>query len=310
MERCSEICKEHGSLFFDVDYPPGPSLAGPFSGTHGPKPPYNFANLRCFLRFGHVNPAPTCVFSRDSGLSVGETVVQLDTMCGNSEILAALGAIAGLYNGEYIKTLINPSDALSPVGLYSIKIRVNCEKPPGSGIREMVDAWIILDDFVPCDESGCMIFASSNQQRTQCAWASLFEKAMTKLFGQSRGGYRETAHSPEYAGRLMELLTGVECQEYDVAKSKDWAKLLKLLANGQDCRIGAATVTKKDLRKSKAHGIVTGVGVHGYTVLKTLEIKTKFKTPHRLLRLRNTCKQYCADTRITSRVHLVLLVLM
>jgi hypothetical protein len=288
VERCSEICKEHGSMFFDVDYPPGPQLAGPFAGTHGLKAPYNFANLRCFLRFGNANPPPTCVFDTASGHSILETVVQVDTMCGNSEILCALGAISGLYNGQYITSLINPSKELSPYGLYSLKIRLMCENPQNEGKREMVDAWIMLDDFVPCDESGCMIFASSHKHHSPSAWACLFEKAMTKLFGQERGGYRETAHSPEYAGRLLELLTGVACKEYDVMKQKDWTKLHKLLTIGQDCRIGAATVTKRELRKSKAQGIVTGVGVHGYTVMKTIEIKSKFKKPHKLLRLRNT----------------------
>lgn len=307
VERCNEICKEHGSLFFDIDYPAGPHMAGPFAGTHGSKPPYNFANLRCFLRFGNANPPPTCVFDSVAGHAISDTIVQVDTMCGNSEILAALGAISGLYNGEFITTLITPSKELSPFGLYSLKIKLMCDNPAKGGLREMVDTWILIDDFVPCDESGCMIFASSHKHHAQSAWACLFEKAMTKLFGQDRGGYRETAHSPEYAGRLMELLTGVECKEYDVVKTKDWTKLHKLLGNGQDCRIGAATVTKKDLRKSKAQGIVTGVGVHGYTVLKTIEIKTKFKKPIRLLRLRNTCKCTCVDVKLV-RLFMLLII--
>ena len=292
--RCNEICKEHGSLFFDTDYAAGPQLAGPFSGTHESKPPYNFANLRCFLRFLNANPPPTCVFDESSTHSVIDTVVQVDTMCGNSEILAAIGSVAGLYNGDYIKTLLNPSGSLSPYGLYSLKVRIMADNPMNGGLREMVDAYVLVDDFIPCDESGCMIFASSHKYHSQSAWACILEKAVTKLFGQSRGGYREIAHSPEYAGRLMEVLTGVTCKQYDVGKIKDWNRLHKLLQKGHDCRIGAATVTKKDLRKSKAQGIVTGVGVHGYTLLKTIEIKTKFKNPHRLLRLRNTC-QYTFD---------------
>lgn len=291
VERCNEICKDNGSLFFDVDYAAGPHLAGPFAGTHGSKPPYNFASLRCFLRLGHVNPPPTCMFDTSTACSVIESIVQVDTMCGNSAVLAALGAIAGLYNGEYIKTLINPSTELNPYGVYSLKVQLMCENPAKGGVREMVTAYVLVDDFLPCDESGCLMFASSHKHHTQSAWASLFEKAATKMFGQNSGGYRETAHSPEYAGRFMELLTGVTCKEYDVTKQKDWVKLRKLLVNGQDCRIGAATVTKKDLRKSKAVGIVTGVGVHGYTLLKTMELKTKYKKPHKILRLRNTCEK-------------------
>lgn len=281
-----DICRVRSSLFVDVDYMVGPQLAGPCSGRHGSHS-YNFETLKCFCRLSHLNPRPTCMF--DAGPTpVSETLIQIDGLVGNSEIVAALGGISGLYEGAYVKSIINPSAELSTYGVYSVKVRVMVPSAEDSDVSETVDAYILIDDFIPADETNCCIFAAAPYHSTPCAWSSLFEKASTKLLGQSRGGYRETAHKPEYAGRLMSLLTGVKVTNYDVTKPSQWTRLHKLMGNGRDCRVAAATVTKEDIRKHKSHGIVAGTGVHGYTILQTCEIPTKFKEPIKLLRIRNT----------------------
>jgi hypothetical protein len=284
----TDICRSRSSLFLDVEYLVGPQMAGPCAGRHGSHS-YNFETLKCFCRPSHLNPRPTCLFDTSS-MPVCETLIQVDGLVGNSEIVAALGGISGLYDGAYVKSIISPSTELSAFGVYSVKVRLMVPSAENSETFEMVDAYILIDDFIPADETNCCVFAAAPYHSMPCAWSCLFEKAATKLLGQSRGGYRETAHKPELAGRLMSLLTGVSITNYDVTKPPQWRRLHRLMGKGKDCRVAAATVTKEDIRKHKSHGIIAGTGVHGYTILQTCEVPTKFKEPIKLLRIRNTCK--------------------
>lgn len=294
----TRILQRHGELFLDREFPVGSALAGPCSGIHSSltggqsghsSVSYNFETLKCFARLSQLNPRPTCIFDYSGGRSVMSTLVQMDVRSGNSEMLSALSAVAGLYEGEFVKSIISPNE-INAYGVYSVKIHLPLHENENDTNPKMVDAYILLDDFIPADETNCCIFSAAPPHGAPCAWSMLLEKAVAKLFGQSRGGYREIAHAPIYAGKIMYLLTGVPCIEMDITQSSQWRRLHKLYSAGHDCRVGAATITKPGLNKNKVHGIATGAGVHGYTIKKTFEVPTKFKEPIRLLRLRNTCK--------------------
>ena len=294
----NRILQRHGELFLDREFPVGSALAGPCSGVHTSliggqnvhsSMSYNFDTLKCFARLSQLNPRPTCIFDSSGDRNVMSTLVQMDVRSGNSEMLSALSAIAGLYEGEFIKSLISPNE-INVYGIYSVKIHLQLHKDGSDTNPQMVDGYILIDDFIPADETNCCIFSAAPAHGIPCAWSMLLEKAAAKLFGQSRGGYREIAHAPVYAGKMMYLLTGVPCIEMDITQSSQWRRLHKLYSSGHDCRVGAATVTKPGLNKNKVHGIATGAGVHGYTIKKTFEVPTKFKDPIRLLRLRNTCE--------------------
>lgn len=285
ISKVQRICKEFDTYFVDMNFPPGAAMCGPSIGTHNGKP-YDFTALKYFARFSALSPRPTNMFD-SSSRPLHETVTQQNL---SSEYVAALEALASLCNGDLLRSLIKPSKDLNHYGVYSFKIHLPLINPRKNNAIEAVDAWVLLDDFIPCDEGGFPLFATCAHTLTS-AWPCLFEKLAAKLFGKSRGGYRELVQRADYCYSFIRVLTGLDMKVLDINNAKEWSRLHKQMIGGADSRVAAlATYSRRDIAKEKSLGFRSGALGTCISVVRLVEVPTKFKTPHRVVLLRNSCK--------------------
>jgi hypothetical protein len=283
------ICKEFDTYFVDMNFPPGAALCGPSKGTHNGKP-YDFSGLKYFARFSSLSPRPTNMFD-SSSRPLNETVTQQNL---SSEFVASLEALASLCNGDLLRSIIKPSKELNHYGVYSFKIHLPLINPRKNNAIEPVDAWVLLDDFIPCDEGGFPLFATCAHTLSS-AWPCIFEKLAAKLFGKSRGGYRELVQRSDYCYTFIRIVTGLEMKPVDIKKPKEWSRLHKQMIGGVDSRVAALATYKRDITKEKSLGVRSGNFGTCISVVKLTELPTKYKNPHRLVLLRNSCTCFIAS---------------
>jgi calpain-15 len=189
---------------------------------------------------------------------------------GDCYLLGALGVLAT--QPKLVRNLITPQ-RLSPNGIYQIKLFI-------SGKWET----IIIDDFLPVDKRGKVIFARS--ESIQENWVSLIEKAYAKYKGSYKsmenGSMREAME--QLTGGYGDIIDLVNDSRYPQNKTKRRNEIFKDLLKWKNNFALMATSTEFDLDFSGTPtpnklGIVP---CHAYSILNVQEAEG-----NQLIKLRN-----------------------
>lgn len=135
---------------------------------------------------------------------------------------------------------------------------------------------MIVDDFLPCDSEGELLFASCKQSNR--FWVSLIEKAYAKLHSNYHNlinGHPEEAvydltSLPSKRYKFREANSSIENSRPLCFNTKDemWEKLRHFYLEGHMMACGAER--PKDAKSKTISGIIPG---HAYTIHEIYEFK-------------------------------------
>jgi hypothetical protein len=188
--------------------------------------------------------------------NLGKTAAELEKELTDAEVLELL---KGVYPPIF--------HFLRDFGIYVFSFYKDCEW-----------LYVIIDDFLPCDSEGELLFASCKQSNR--FWASLIEKAYAKLHSNYHNlinGHPEEAMNdltslPSKRYRFREPGTSPDSKPLCFASKEEmWAALKNFYLEGHLMACGAEKA--KDAKLTSLNGIIPG---HAYTILEVYEFNVGY----------------------------------
>ncbi|KAF2894265.1 hypothetical protein ILUMI_11906 [Ignelater luminosus] len=173
-----------------------------------------------------------------------------------------MSALIVLIERENLIRSLFITQKLCPQGVYQIRL-----------CKDGVWTTILIDDFVPCDEDGCLLFAYATRKQL---WIPLIEKAAAKLFG---------CYEALNNGSVIEalnLLTGAPCEDLHLHKGDCdddlvWSSLVVArkaffvmvsCCNPPCMNLEKADIEKRGLRSEHLYSILDVCEIEGLRLLQ------------------------------------------
>ena len=134
---------------------------------------------------------------------------------------------------------------------------------------------VVLDNYIPCDESGEPVFSSANGNEL---WVILLEKAWAKLHGSYERIIGGQAHL------TLRDMTGAPAFEFETSDEEAFARILEGEHLNYAMAAGINPLDQNQAAKVKQLGLVTE---HSYGLLSAAEVHDKKGNLARLVQMRN-----------------------
>tara|TARA_B110000285_G_C15105152_1_gene607515 strand:+ start:374 stop:1507 length:1134 start_codon:yes stop_codon:yes gene_type:complete len=156
------------------------------------------------------------------------------------------------------------SDKMNKEGVFGVRMFKNGEEQT-----------VVLDNYIPCDESGEPVFSSANGNEL---WVILLEKAWAKLHGSYERIIGGQAHL------TLRDMTGAPAFEFETSDEEAFARILEGEHLNYAMAAGINPLDQNQAAKVKQLGLVTE---HSYGLLSAAEVHDKKGNLARLVQMRN-----------------------